>query len=537
MKTFSMPRSIAVAFVTLAITSASRNVLALTDPLEIKQGKIAGMTALAGEGDKPEVRAYKGIPFAQPPVGDLRWRSPLPPGTWKGIRRTDSYGPSCPQAPYDQGTTRSIYARPPEPMSEDCLYLNVWTAAQSGEERRPVMVWIHGGALTRGSGSNPTYDGSALARRGAVIVTINYRLGPLGFLGHAELTAESEHHASGNYGILDQIAALQWVKENIAAFGGDPNRVTIFGESAGSFSVNVLVASPLAKGLFHRAIGESGAQFRPGTFLAKNFEGRPSAETMGKAFIEATGAHSIAEARRLSTDVILQTFGKDPAGQKFKTIPCVDGWVLPDEIRNIFADGKQNAVPILVGSNADEMTTLTPAEMVPKKLDAFEKQAKALYKDHYEEFRKFYPAASDAEASRAFLDASRDQTFAVGMRTWAREMSRVKTPAYLYYFTRIPPLPNRDQLRCFHAAEIGYVFGNLDRLERPSEPVDFELSSKMSSYWLNFAATGDPNGPGLPKWEPYDAAGGACMELGETPSLKHDLNKERLDFMEQIGPR
>ncbi|HEU4388948.1 MAG TPA: carboxylesterase family protein, partial [Blastocatellia bacterium] len=268
------------------------------------------------------VRSYKGIPFAAPPVGDLRWKPPQPVVGWEGVRECTVFGPECPQAPYPAG---SMYYTPPQKQSEDCLYLNVWTAANAGE-KRPVMVWIHGGALTRGSGAHRTYDGTSFAKKGVVLVTVNYRLGPLGYLAHPDLSAESPNHSSGNYGVLDQIAALKWVKKNIAAFGGDPNRVTIFGESAGSWSVNVLVATPLSKGLFHRAIGESGGQFGPGMRLKEDRNNLPSAEKVGTAFAKAAGADSIKALRALPADKIVDVFNNDTEGKKFRTQPNVDGW-------------------------------------------------------------------------------------------------------------------------------------------------------------------------------------------------------------------
>src|SRR3989442_1683180 len=252
---------------TFTVITRSTTALLSNDTIRVDGGLISGVEA---DG----VRSYKGIPFAAPPVGELRWKAPQPVVAWQGVRKCDEFGADCPQAPYPQG---SMYYSPPRNQSEDCLYLNVWTTARPSD-RRPVVVWIHGGALTRGSGATRTYDGTAFSRKGVVAVTINYRLGPLGYLAHPELTAESPNHSSGNYGVLDQIAALKWVQKNIAAFGGDPNRVTIFGESAGSWSVNVLVATPLAKGLFHRAIGESGGQFGPGMYLKEDRDKLPSAE-------------------------------------------------------------------------------------------------------------------------------------------------------------------------------------------------------------------------------------------------------------------
>jgi para-nitrobenzyl esterase len=497
-----------------------------TDTIKVEGGLISGTLA---DG----VRSYKGIPFAAPPVGDLRWKAPQPVVAWKGVRHCDSYGPECPQAPYPAG---SIYARPPAPQSEDCLYLNVWTAG-SRSDRRPVMVWIHGGALTRGSGSNPVYDGTELAKKGVVLVTINYRLGPLGYLAHPELTAESPQHASGNYGVLDQIAALKWVKKNIAAFGGDPTRVTIFGESAGSWSVNVLVASPLARGLFHRAIGESGATFNRMAFLKEDRNAMAAAEKIGLAFAKAAGADSLKALRALPAEKIIEVFNNDPEGKKFRTQPNVDGWVLPDEVRNLFAQGKQNDVPVIVGSNANEMTTLTPPDSVPKSLAEYRKRVAAQYGEMSKEFDAAYPAASDADVRTAFLNSARDVTFTLGMRTWARMTATGHAKAYLYFFNHAPPGPSSQMLGAYHASEIAYVFDNLGRLNRPAQAWDYELARKMSSYWANFAITGNPNGEGLPSWTAYDRASEAYLEFGDKIQLRNHLLKEQLDFLEQFQKR
>ncbi|HEU0186025.1 MAG TPA: carboxylesterase family protein, partial [Blastocatellia bacterium] len=289
-----------------------------SDAVRVEGGQVSGSVV---DG----VRSYKGIPFAAPPVGELRWKAPQPPAAWEGVREGADFGPDCPQPPYPQS---SIYYSEPREQSEDCLCLNVWTAARPGE-KRPVMVWIHGGALTRGSGATRAYDGTALAKKGVVLVTINYRLGPLGYLAHPELTAESPDHSSGNYGALDQIAALKWVQKNIAAFGGDPDRVTIFGESAGSWSVNLLVASPLARGLFHRAIGQSGGSFGPMAYLKDERNGRAPAEKIGEAFAKAAGADPIGALRALPAEKIVEVFNNDPEGKKFRTQPNVDGWALP----------------------------------------------------------------------------------------------------------------------------------------------------------------------------------------------------------------
>ncbi|HKP85686.1 MAG TPA: carboxylesterase family protein [Blastocatellia bacterium] len=479
------------------------------------------------------VRSYKGIPFAAPPVGELRWKAPQPVVAWQGVRQCDAFGPVCPQAPYPQ---TSMYYAPPQKQSEDCLYLNVWTGAKAGE-KLPVMVWIHGGALTRGSGSSRVYDGTALAKKGVVLVTINYRLGPFGYLAHTELTAESPHRSSGNYGVLDQIAALKWVRQNISAFGGDPGRVTIFGESAGSWSVCALVASPLAKGLFHRAIGESGGSFGPMTYLKEDREKLPSAEKVGAAFAKAAGADSIKALREVPAERIVEVFNNDPEGKKFRSQPNVDGWALPDEIRNIFAQGKQNDVPVIVGSNANEMTTLTAPASLPKTTEEYRKRVESQYGEMTKEFEVVYPVKGEGDIAAAYLGSLRDVTFTLPMRTWARMTGTGRSKAYLYFFSRVPPNPNSKYLGAYHAAEIAYVFNNLNRQNGALQEADFKLAEMMSNYWVSFATTGDPNRKGLPRWSPYKRDAEAYMDFGDTVQSRNHLLKEQLDFLEQFQKR
>jgi para-nitrobenzyl esterase len=485
--------------------------LARSDQVTVEGGVISGSAANG-------VRIFKGIPFAAPPVGDLRWRPPQAVGPWPGVRAADEYGAQCPQLPYAQD---SPYYQPPRKEAEDCLYLNVWTAASAGE-KRPVMVWIHGGGLTRGTGAVATYDGTALARKGVVVVTINYRLGALGYLAHPELTAESPQHSSGNYGALDQIAALKWVQKNVAAFGGDPLRVTIFGESAGSTSVNVLMATPLAKGLFHRAIGESGARFARGVMRAE-------AEQAGVALAKAAGADSLKALRAVPAGTLV-------AIANFRTQENVEGWVLPEEVRAIFSSNKHNRVPVIVGSNADEMTALASPATVPKTLEEFRKRVTSQYGDSVKEFDTLYPAASDAAVRDAWLGSLRDAGMTLQMRTWARRVSAAGDRAYLYWFSHVAPHPNRSALGAYHASEIPYVFSNLTR-NWTYTAVDRQVADVMSSYWTNFAATADPIGKGLPQWSPYDPEKEAYMDFGDSFVLRNHLRKEYVDFFERMQNR
>ncbi len=487
--------------------------LALKDPIRIANGSVSG-----NPGKNSDVQVYKSIPFAAPPVGDLRWKAPKSSANWDGVRAADKFSAICAQTPYPAG---SLYASAPQPTSEDCLYLNVWTAAKAANEHRPVMLWIHGGALTRGSGSTPTYDGESLAAKGVVLVTINYRLGVFGFMAHPELTKESDRNASGNYGFLDQIAALEWVQKNIAAFGGDPKRVTIFGESAGSWSVNVLTASPLAKGLFHRAIGESGGNFNPLKRLA-------DAEQTGVKFAASVGAESLSALRQKTTDELMKAASATP-------FPAVlDGWLLPADIYAIYATGKQNDVPIIVGSNADEGTSLSPWPSNGTAA-AFEKQTRSRFGADADRALELYPAKSDDEARAAHYASFRDASFGWQMRTWARlETQTGKSKAYLYYFSHVPPGPQSSRYGAYHASEIAYVFNNLNVGKRQHEEIDDKLADLMSSYWVNFAKTGDPNGPGLPKWPAYSLSSDTALELGDQVKPVANLHKDQLDFLDQF---
>ena len=517
------PVTLVVAFILALAAGPGPSPLGAQDTrIETAQGTVEGVL----DGG---IRSYKGIPFAAPPVGELRWKPPQPVEAWgRRTLRAHSFGPQCMQAPYPSG---SFFGAPPAPTAEDCLYLNVWTGAVEASESRPVMVWIHGGALTRGSGSVGIYDGAALARKGAVVVTINYRLGPFGYLAHPLLTAESEHGSSGNYGVLDQVAALEWVSDNIAAFGGDPNRVTIFGESAGSWSVNTLMATPLAAGLFHRAIGQSGGRFGAMTHLSKGPEGSRSAEEIGAAFIEGLGATTVAEMRRLSATSVLEELATE-TGRQFRTVETVDGWVLPTDVTTAFAEGRHHNVPVLVGFNADEMTSLSSPRSVPETLDAWrEWVAGRVGAEDAGGFEAAYPVREAGEIFNAFMRSRGDALFGIQMRTWARASEAGGADAWLYYFTHEPPGPAREYLKSYHAAEIIYAFGNVGAGER--EAADRHLADTMSSYWVNFAAVGDPNGPGLPPWPRYSRAGDEHQILGASIKSGAGLRTAQLDFWDR----
>ncbi|MBZ5612237.1 MAG: carboxylesterase family protein [Acidobacteriia bacterium] len=483
---------------------------AIPEPVHTANGLVSGVA-----GASPEVRVFKGIPFAVPPVGDLRWRAPKAAANWEGVRKADEFAPICVQRGGGVGGARNNAN-----MSEDCLYLNVYTSANSAKEKRAVMVWIHGGALTSGAGS--LYDGEALAKKGVVVVTVNYRLGIFGFFAHPELTKESDRNASGNYGLLDQIQALEWVQKNIAAFGGDPKRVTIFGESAGSWSVNYLTATPLARGLFQRAIGESGGEFAPARKLA-------DLEQAGVKLGQTMNATSIAALRAKSSDDLMKV--------QFQTAGNVDGWFLPQDVFTIYSTGKQSDVPTIIGSNNDEGTMFTRNITAA----AFRQTAERRFGSDAEAYLKLYPAANDQEAFDAAAHSMRDQTFGWEMRTWAREQTKTgKSKVYMYYFSRVPPGENRAK-GAFHGSEISYVFGNLlmapfatgaNEQARPWTDIDRKLADTMSSYWVNLAITGNPNGKGLAKWPAYSAKDDQAMGFGDSIGVMPLPHKEALDFLD-----
>ncbi|AJP72529.1 carboxylesterase/lipase family protein [Sphingomonas hengshuiensis] len=473
----------------IALALLASPALAQSQPtVQTEQGKIRG-TAADG------VKRFYGIPFATAPVGDLRWKAPIAAPRWQRERSATAFGPACFQA--------SPPDRPAMPMSEDCLTLNVWAPAEA-KEPLPVMVWIHGGGYLAGANSEPQFEGSNFARRGVVLVTINYRLGPLGFLAHPELTEEASYGASGNYGILDQIAALKWVQANIAAFGGNPGNVTIFGESAGAGAVNILQASPLARGLFHKVIGESTSQFDPDGGLVGRKDMR-QAEAYGKAFGEKLGAPSLAALRALSPEQIYSQF-------TFFWPTELDGYVLPDLVYHVFAQGKQNDVPTLVGSNSDEGGTIKVPWVKRDDTNA------ATYD-------RLYGGLSDP-LRQSSTDAVQWQ-----MRVWAQLQARTgKQKSWLYWFDQ--PWPGRKADGAFHGNEIVYVFGTLNAEQQPWADEDRTLSNLMTDYWVSFARDGDPNGAGLPQWPNYDPAAPRLMRLAPRPGVIPTPRAEAQAFLD-----
>lgn len=502
--------SAALFFSFTAKTTAGKN----DDTVRVEGGIISGEKSKLSD-----VMSFKGIPFAAPPVGELRWKAPQPVKPWGGIKKCDALGPSPMQA---KPVPFMVYTRefliPETPISEDCLYLNVWAKPRTAI-KKPVFVWIYGGGFSSGGTAVPIYDGGAMAKKGIIFVSVNYRVGIFGFMAHPQLTKESPYKASGNYGLLDQIAALRWVKKNIAAFGGDPNNVTIAGQSAGSMSVNCLVASPLAKGLFNKAIAESGSMMVANPMLkSSDLHG---AEEQGVKLAGSAHDASLKELRAIPAAELLKLRGMFS--------PIVDGYVLPEPVPQIFAEGKENRMPLLIGWNADEAFVAGF-----KKKDEFIKQAKEQYGADADEFLKYYPAGTDEEAVRSQIKLSRDMMFAVSGYKWAGVQStQVKPPVYVYYFARkLPAAPDYVKYGAFHTGEVAYVMDDLKFLNRPWEPADFELAKLMSAYWANFIKTGNPNSISLALWPAFDLTTKQAMIFNKNSGKGELPDWKELKFME-----
>ena len=451
---------------------------------------------------------YRGIPFAAPPVGDLRWRAPQPPLKWDAVRQADRFGPRCVQGAVGRGGLPAT--------SEDCLYLNVWTPAKSAADRIPVLVWIYGGGFNAGATSEPAYSGEMLAKKGVVLVSVAYRVGQLGFLAHPELSAETKNHVSGNYGLLDMIAGLQWIQKNIAAFGGDPRRVTIFGESAGGIAVSMLCASPLAKGLFQGAISESGGSFGPPrltTYPGENMKRLPDAERAGEEYVKKAGAASIAELRKLPSDKLpASSVGLGPG----MAWPIMDGWVVPDDQYKLYEARRYNNTPILVGYNSDEGASFQP----PKTPEDYIAAVKARYGPFADRLLKVYPIAADT-VSKTARDLTRDAAFGWQTWIWARLQAKTgKSKVFYYYFDQHPDYPAgspRAGYGATHGAEVAYVFQHLSGPNRQPTSQDLSISEAMATYWTNFAKRGDPNGEGVPAWPAFSDASPQVMYFAGTP--------------------
>jgi len=473
------------------------------------------------------IHVFKGIPYAASPVGKLRWKAPRSPEPWKEPRLTKEFGPSCPQ--YEDELTKGRISK----MDEDCLYLNVWTPAKTEADGLPVMVWIHGGGFLIGSGSLPFYEGGELSKAGVVVVTINYRLGRFGFFAHPELSAESEHNVSGNYGILDQIFALKWVRDNIGKFGGDPGSVTIFGESAGGVSVCALIATPLAKGLFQRAICQSAGAPHNQPHLKKNTGSHLSAESQGLEFAKKLGVKneekSLEALRKIPWRKILETDATRivlPGGQPQLNI---DGYVFPDEILAIIEKGKGTKIPLIIGTNKDEGTMFAKRIGIntKRKLRFFLNLA---FKEKCDDVLKLYEVDDDESAGRA-LDKMLGDGFLVTARMTARAHSGAGNKVYVYHFTRSLPWMDRMGYGCFHGAEISYVFGNLP-LRTGYKRADRGLSGEIIGYWTRFAATGNPNAENHVDWPLYKEESDQYLKMDIEIKTGKNLRKKYCDFLE-----
>jgi para-nitrobenzyl esterase len=490
-------------------TSIAVILIAASCALVSAQTRVRTTAGTIEGGTESGVVSFKGIPFAAPPVGDLRWRAPEPHASWEGVRKATEFGASCMQVKLGERLPWTKEFMVQNQISEDCLYLNVWTPKVDVKAKLPVIVFIHGGGFNEGSGAIDVYRGGDLAAKGSVVVTINYRLGAFGFLAYPELTAESQHHSSGNYGLLDAIAALQWINANITQFGGDPHNVTIWGQSAGAFSVAAMVASPLASGFFQRAQADSGLGIS--SLAMMNLS---DAEQNGVKFSEDHHAASIKELRAMPASALVPdpAAGPPPAGApliRFGAI--IDGWVLPDTPNDMNAKGTDNDVAVITGYQAGDSALFNPPVST---LDDYHTMIQKRYGAMAEEFEKLYPV-SKMEDIKAAMAQSGQERGRVSMFLWASaRVKSHKSPVFTYFFDRGIPWPQHPEFGAFHTAEIPYFFLNQKLIDRPWEQVDFTLAKTVSTYLTNYATTGDPNASGVPLWPKVDPSQPATMELG-----------------------
>lgn len=490
------------AYITFALTFALSLATAQTpSPVRVEQGELQG-TMVNG------LAVYKGIPFAAPPIGDLRWRAPQPAPKWSGVKQAREFAP----APFQGGN-------PPSGKSEDCLYLNVWTPARSNSDRIPVLVWIYGGGFSFGSTSEPVYNGENLAKKGVVLVSIAYRVGSLGFLAHRDLSAESKNGVSGNYGLLDMIAGLEWIKKNVAAFGGDPQNVTIFGESAGGIAVSMLCASPLAKGLFHKAISQSGGSFGPPrqtTYPGENMKVLSVAEEDGNEYLKKAGVSSLEDLRKISADSLPSGWGMGSAW------PIIDGHVIPDDQYKLYESRRYNDVPVLIGYNSDEGLSFM-GMMRTKGTQEFVESVRTRYGKFADALLKAYPVG-DSTLPKTARDMVRDAAFGWHTWSWARLQAKTgKSKVYYYYFDQHPDYPETSPKAgqgSPHGQEVAFVFQNLDPSKPDVSESDKNISEAMSTYWTNFAKSGHPNSEGLPMWPAFSESSiDAVMHFQQKPHV------------------
>lgn len=515
---------------------------AATEPVETREGPVTGV-----RNDDGTVEIFAGVPYARPPVGELRWQAPQPPEPRSQVLVADRFS-AVPVQGTTTFTTRALTQvldipledtfLNPYPVSEDSLYLNIWRPAGAASADLPVIVYVPGGGFATGSGALPLYDGEALASTGeAVVITINYRLGVLGFLSHPELAAESRYGASGNYGILDQIAALDWVRQNIAAFGGDPERVTIAGESAGGESVCILGATPLAEGLVDGIIGSSGACMgtEGNTEDGDQSDSRAVAEDAGERLAQELGVETVAELRDLPVDRITEAAAA--VGPHWR--PSVDGYVLDHSPAEIYAAGGQLDVPTMIGSNADELSITRAFPSDPVSPGEYRETVQDEHGDDAAAFLDLYPGQAEEQVAGSLLRAQTDRVFTRAMYRWAHLQSRTgRAPTYLYYFTHTPPDESLLEYGAYHGAEVMYAFRNLGADgDADYGEADHQLRDQLSGYWLNFARTGDPNEAGLPVWLTFSEAPEQVMELGTPSGMTARPRPEAIDYwMRYQGP-
>ncbi|HVN80172.1 MAG TPA: carboxylesterase family protein [Terriglobia bacterium] len=471
-------------------------------------------------GTNSAVTVFRGIPYAAPPVGNLRWKPPVRATKWSGVRKVDYFAPSCMQPNWKGQAARFE-------TSEDCLYINVWTPARKPSEKRPVMVWIYGGGFNVGSSSDPEFDGEGLAAKGVVRVSFNYRLGLFGFMTHPDLDKESPHHVSGNYGLLDQIAALEWVSRNIAAFGGDPTHVTIFGQSAGGGSVQFLSLSPLAKGLFHRAICENGILYYDDPYLQERspvaFKTLKKAESDVIDYLQKAGV-DLSKLRSMSAAEIL-ALPKPPFPPAFFT-PTIDGWVLPTDFAETYAHGTQSDVPFMAG------WTSVYYPRIKISVGEYHNWAEARFGSLAGEYLSLYPASTDEEAGLVLEVSTRD-SYRTSLYLWAQARQK-KFKTFIYYYNHGAPGSGVEQFGARAGAEIPYVMNSLSKLDRPYVKNDYAVAEMMSSYWANFAKSGDPNGDGLPIWPSVTAGAKVAMQLGDNDGVIPVASEAKFNFFKRF---
>jgi len=498
----------ATVWMFLALVARTPGQVQRLGPVVLDTGQVSG----AISSQNPEVAVYKGIPYVAAPVGDRRWRAPEPAAKWSGVRDATQFSPIPPQRDS------------PQQQKEDSLYLNVWTPARTAGASLPVMVWIYGGGFTYGSASSPTYDGTRLAEQGVVVVSFNYRLNVLSGFAHPLLSKESGH-GSGNYGLLDQIAGLNWVKRNVKAFGGDPSNVTIFGESAGGLSVSALLVSPMTRGLFHKAIIESGSGAQLTTLN--------DAETAGKAFVEKMGLdnkdpHLLATLRSKPwTDL--------PGARDYRGGPVLDGYAFTEHPRDAWAAGRQHNVPMIVGYNLHEATFFTGRDgAISETLADYRASVRQRFGDRADQVLALYPAKNDAEAYWADVAARTDSRMGVSARQQLRGMFSVTAKTWEYHFTYLPESARESKRGVSHATELAYVFGTVPpTADQPTR----DTSNAIVKYWSQFAKTGDPNRQELPSWPAFQKGRESYIELGCIIRSGQDLDKSKLDLLEAIRDR